>query len=204
MAEPWPGRGPRCCAAGDGQPWRSHGDTVERLELLARALVAGELAPAPGWRATARRARRDRRRDPAPPSRPAARPRSPACWRRSTAASSRPGPSGAPTRGRPDVLPTGRNFYSVDTRTVPTPAAWQLGWNSAALLIERHAQEHGDWPRRGRALGLGHRQHAHRRRRHRPGAGPDRRAADLGRRLAPGHRLRDPAASTCSTGRGST
>ena len=38
-----------------------------------------------------------------------------------------PGPSGAPTRGRPDVLPTGRNFYSIDTRTVPTPAAWTLG-----------------------------------------------------------------------------
>jgi cobaltochelatase CobN len=46
------------------------------------------------------------------------------------------------------VLPTGRNFYSVDTRTVPTPAAWTLGWKSAGLLIERYAQEHGAWPRR--------------------------------------------------------
>jgi cobaltochelatase CobN len=45
------------------------------------------------------------------------------------------------------VLPTGRNFYSVDTRTVPTPAAWTLGWKSATLLLERHAQDHGDWPR---------------------------------------------------------
>ncbi|MBM3546819.1 MAG: cobaltochelatase subunit CobN, partial [Alphaproteobacteria bacterium] len=59
-----------------------------------------------------------------------------------------PGPSGAPTRGKPEVLPTGRNFFSVDTRAVPTPAAWTLGWQSAALLIERHAQEHGDYPRR--------------------------------------------------------
>ena len=50
-----------------------------------------------------------------------------------------PGPSGAPSRGRPEVLPTGRNFYSLDTRAVPTPAAWQLGWKSAALLVERHA-----------------------------------------------------------------
>jgi len=58
-----------------------------------------------------------------------------------------PGPSGAPTRGRPDVLPSGRNFYSVDTRTVPTPAAWTLGWKSAALLIEHHRQEHGEWPK---------------------------------------------------------
>jgi len=59
-----------------------------------------------------------------------------------------PGPSGAPTRGRPDVLPTGRNFYSVDTRTVPTPAAWTLGWKSAQLLVETYAQEHGDYPTR--------------------------------------------------------
>ncbi|MFN8757287.1 MAG: cobaltochelatase subunit CobN [Tagaea sp.] len=58
-----------------------------------------------------------------------------------------PGPSGAPSRGRPDVLPTGRNFYSVDTRAVPTPSAWALGWKSAGLLLERHTQEHGDWPR---------------------------------------------------------
>jgi cobaltochelatase CobN len=59
-----------------------------------------------------------------------------------------PGPSGAPSRGRPEVLPTGRNFYSIDTRAVPTQAAWQLGWKSAALLVERHAQEYGNYPAR--------------------------------------------------------
>jgi cobaltochelatase CobN len=59
-----------------------------------------------------------------------------------------PGPSGAPSRGRPEVLPTGRNFYSVDTRAVPTQAAWHLGWKSAALLVERHAQEYGSYPAR--------------------------------------------------------
>src|SRR6185312_9183696 len=59
-----------------------------------------------------------------------------------------PGPSGAPSRGRPDVLPTGRNFFSVDTRAVPTAAAWQLGWHSAGLVVERYAQEHGRYPAR--------------------------------------------------------
>ncbi|HEY8871671.1 MAG TPA: cobaltochelatase subunit CobN, partial [Stellaceae bacterium] len=54
----------------------------------------------------------------------------------------------APSRGRPEVLPTGRNFFSIDTRAVPTPAAWQLGWHSASLLVERHAQEHGIYPAR--------------------------------------------------------
>jgi len=61
------------------------------------------------------------------------------------------GPSGAPSRGRPDVLPTGRNFFSVDTRAVPTPTSWTLGLKSAQLLVERYTQEHGDYPR---ALGL--------------------------------------------------
>jgi cobaltochelatase CobN len=57
-----------------------------------------------------------------------------------------PGPSGAPTRGRADCLPTGRNFYSVDVRAVPTPAAWELGRRSAGLLAERYFQDEGEWP----------------------------------------------------------
>lgn len=35
-----------------------------------------------------------------------------------------PGPAGAPTRGRVDVLPTGRNLFTVDPRALPTPSAW--------------------------------------------------------------------------------
>ncbi|MDO4706280.1 MAG: cobaltochelatase subunit CobN, partial [Comamonadaceae bacterium] len=62
-----------------------------------------------------------------------------------------PGPSGSPSRGRPDVLPTGRNFYTVDTRAIPTRTAWALGEKAAQRLIERHLQEHGDYPR---AVGL--------------------------------------------------
>jgi cobaltochelatase CobN len=54
------------------------------------------------------------------------------------------GPSGAPSRGRPDVLPTGRNFYSVDLRGLPTEAAWDLGRRSADLLLEEHLQSEGD------------------------------------------------------------
>ncbi|MEX2036721.1 MAG: cobaltochelatase subunit CobN, partial [Xanthobacteraceae bacterium] len=58
-----------------------------------------------------------------------------------------PGPSGAPTRGRPDVLPTGRNFYSVDVRAVPTAAAWALGRRAADALALRYFQDEGEWPR---------------------------------------------------------
>jgi cobaltochelatase CobN len=46
-----------------------------------------------------------------------------------------------------DTLPTGRNFYSVDSRAIPTQTAWTLGWKSANLLIEKHLQDNGDWPR---------------------------------------------------------
>lgn len=61
------------------------------------------------------------------------------------------GPSGAPTRGRLDTLPTGRNFYSVDNRAIPSKAAWALGQQSAQALLHRHLQEHGDYPQQ---LGL--------------------------------------------------
>ncbi|MGJ3246564.1 MAG: cobaltochelatase subunit CobN [Elainellaceae cyanobacterium] len=57
------------------------------------------------------------------------------------------GASGAPTRGRPDVLPTGRNFYSVDIRSIPTESAWDVGRRAADALIERYTQEHGDYPK---------------------------------------------------------
>lgn len=58
-----------------------------------------------------------------------------------------PGPAGAPTRGRADVLPTGRNLYAVDPRAVPTRSAMMLAEKAAAELLRRHLQEHGDWPR---------------------------------------------------------
>jgi cobaltochelatase CobN len=142
MGEAW--TGPRPAALETAENWRTQGDTVERLELFARRLVAGE-SPPPGTASTAVMdwIKGELQRSVA------------ACGEAEiagllTGLDGRfvaPGPSGAPTRGRPDVLPTGRNFYSVDTRTVPTPAAWLLGWKSAQMLVERHAQEHGGWPK---------------------------------------------------------
>ncbi|MDJ0598898.1 MAG: cobaltochelatase subunit CobN [Crocosphaera sp.] len=56
------------------------------------------------------------------------------------------GASGAPTRGRPEVLPTGRNFYSVDIRAIPTQTAWDVGRKAAEALIERYTQDNGEYP----------------------------------------------------------
>jgi cobaltochelatase CobN len=146
MAERWTGARPALVAAASDTPWRSNGDTIERLEILASKLVSGALRPEASWtrsRAVLDFINSDLRISVA------------ACGEAEIAAALtgldgrfvKPGPSGAPTRGRLDVLPTGRNFYSVDTRAVPTPTAWTLGWKSAALLLDRHRQEHGAWPK---------------------------------------------------------
>ncbi len=56
------------------------------------------------------------------------------------------GPSGAPTRGMAHVLPTGRNFFSVDPKAIPSRLAWDVGQKLADQLIERHVQEEGRPP----------------------------------------------------------
>jgi cobaltochelatase CobN len=58
-----------------------------------------------------------------------------------------PGPAGSPNRGRSDVLPTGRNLFSVDPRAVPSRNAHAQGVKLAEELIRRHLQDHGDYPR---------------------------------------------------------
>ncbi|MCU4973379.1 cobaltochelatase subunit CobN [Halobacteria archaeon AArc-m2/3/4] len=57
-----------------------------------------------------------------------------------------PGGSGAPTRGGVDLLPTARNFYTLDPRKVPAKAAWQVGREVAEGVLERHHAEHEAYP----------------------------------------------------------
>jgi cobaltochelatase CobN len=56
------------------------------------------------------------------------------------------GPSGSPLRGLVNVLPTGRNFYSVDPQAVPSKLAWETGQAMAESLVERYRADHGTWP----------------------------------------------------------
>lgn len=126
--------------------WRSHGDTIERLELLAKQLVGDRRLPDESWTATKTVLHEIDFR---------LRPMVLGCGRAEIehlllGLDGRfvpPGPSGAPTRGRTEVLPTGRNFFSLDARSLPTPTAWTLGWQSADALLQRHRQDHGEWPR---------------------------------------------------------
>ncbi|WP_336961534.1 cobaltochelatase subunit CobN [Sphingobium aquiterrae] len=149
LGDRWQGARPEALLAVSADPWRTHGDTVERLEGLAIRLTDHMLArtafdpPGPASTAVLSAMRDD------------LLPRVVACGGAERAALLAaldgrfvlPGPSGAPTRGRPDVLPTGRNFYSVDTRAVPTVTAWNLGQQSAALLVEDYFQREGAYPR---------------------------------------------------------
>lgn len=143
MAARWRGPKPQRLMDISSDPWRSYGDSVERIELLSAALIDGAGAVGPASQTVMDGITNQ--------VRPAVQNSGPAEIKGLlTALEGRfvaPGPSGAPTRGRLDVLPTGRNFFSVDSRAVPTPTAWALGWKSANLLIERHLQDHGDWPR---------------------------------------------------------
>ncbi len=145
MGDRWDQARPQVLAALSDDPWRTIGDTVERLELLASDLVsapdrAGMLGPKSAAVLATIHDDLSRRVD--------------ACGLAERTALLAgldgrfvvPGPSGAPTRGRPDVLPTGRNFYSVDTRSVPTATAWDLGQRSAELMVKDYFQREGAYP----------------------------------------------------------
>jgi len=162
MSSPWAGPKPDVLLTLTSDPWRSNGDTLERLELFAAHILSAS-RPKPGSSGTT---------EAIPGLRPdgetrkvldnidnSIAPALGACGPSEIASllkglSGRhvaPGPSGAPTRGRLDVLPTGRNFYSLDNRTLPTPTAWTLGQKSAEDLLTRHFQDTGQYPK---ALGL--------------------------------------------------
>jgi cobaltochelatase CobN len=145
FAARWEGPRPQVFHSLSTDAWRSCGDTVERIEWLASALVSGETEVPDGWERTRHVMDHVHSRLITSVA---------ACGQSEiegllAGLDGRfvpPGPSGAPTRGRPDVLPTGKNFYSVDSRAVPTPAAYELGRKSAELLVARYAQDHGEWP----------------------------------------------------------
>jgi len=57
-----------------------------------------------------------------------------------------PGPSGLITKGKVEVLPTGRNFYSLDPFKIPTKAAWEVGKRLADALLRKYEEECGEIP----------------------------------------------------------
>ena len=57
-----------------------------------------------------------------------------------------PGPSGCPGRGRAQILPTGRNFYSIDPDSIPWHTSWDIGSEMAEMMVQRYVRENGVYP----------------------------------------------------------
>jgi cobaltochelatase CobN len=146
FAAPYSGPKPDALVRMSNSTWRTHGDTVERIEMLATRLVGGEIIIDASWTKTSAVLGWIANR---------LRPAIDACAEAELASLIRgldgrfvdPGPSGAPSRGRPEVLPTGRNFFAVDIRALPTPSAWRTARLAAERLVEQYYQEAGEWPR---------------------------------------------------------
>ncbi|MEL7000968.1 MAG: cobaltochelatase subunit CobN, partial [Pseudomonadota bacterium] len=145
MGKPFTGPRHKFLLSMGTDPWRTCGDTVERLERLAQMALQWKTTPKHFTKTAP--VLEELHNEILPTLRSCGQAERVSLLAALDGRFVPPGPSGAPTRGRPDVLPTGRNFYSVDSRAVPTPTAWTLGWNSAERLIEHHLQTHGDWPR---------------------------------------------------------
>jgi cobaltochelatase CobN len=155
LGAPWTGDKPQVLHEVSAEPWRTTGDTRERLELLAAQMI-DQIA---SGIEVSNRFENKGLSEVIDSLHEVVIPRLDACGPAEmsnllSALSGRfvpAGPSGAPSRGRLDVLPTGRNFFSVDVRNLPTMTAWRIGFQSANLLLERHLQDHGDYLRQ---LGL--------------------------------------------------
>lgn len=147
LGAPWIGPRPAALAELTVEPWRSAGDGRERLELYAAQLIEraldGPLELGDGFDDV--QLILGHLRDTVAPRLDACGPAEMHGLLAALAGRFVPaGPSGAPSRGRLDVLPTGRNFFSVDVRNLPTTTAWRIGFASANLILERHLQDHGD------------------------------------------------------------
>jgi len=147
LSEPWRGPRPQELVQISPEAWRTRGDTRERLELFAHAVLSREVPCPEACRAVVRRVEEEL----APLLDRSGELEIAGLLAGLDGRYVPPGPSGAPTRGRLDVLPTGRNFYAVDVRAVPTPAAYRLAERAASRLVERYVQDHGAYPR---SLGL--------------------------------------------------
>lgn len=144
-AELWAAAKPAALAAVSAAPWRSCADTAERLELLALQMLAGEKACPPEWRETSA-VLESLNAELLPYLKSCGADEINGLLNALDGRFTPAGASGAPSRGRLDVFPMGRNFYALDNRIVPTQTAWELGRASAELMVRRYVQDHGEWP----------------------------------------------------------
>lgn len=146
----WRGVRPTALVKCSSAYWRTEADTRERLEQLARQLIqrhviTGTPQDMPPWPAT-QAVLRLAHDTLLPALRESVMLEHYNVLEALDGHAVPPGPSGSPARGRWDILPTGRNMHTLDSRAIPSPTAWVLGQQAAERVIDRYLQEHGDYP----------------------------------------------------------
>ena len=148
--EKWSGPLPAPLMSISDRPWRTEADTRQRLEQYGRQLIQQHviegspytLQHLPATQAVLMLAYHTL----LPALRDSARHEHLALLAALDGHAVPAGASGSPARGRWDILPTGRNMHTLDSRAIPSPTAWVLGQQAAEQVIERYLQEHGDYP----------------------------------------------------------
>jgi len=159
-ATPAPSQMPICMESVGEGPCRTHGDLLERLELLANGLMAF-LEVHDFQESAVEEVAQKQLGVKATQTETTLRFLTSLVWPRLVLVTEEldnfihalsggfvpAGPSGAPTRGMATILPTGRNFYSVDIRTIPSESAWEVGQQVAQALLDRYQRDTGTFPK---------------------------------------------------------
>ena len=125
--------------------WRTNADTIERLEILSEKIIERKFIVPDSWVNTTLVAKQMNNQIKSR-IKTSGQNELNGILRALDGKFVTPGPSGAPTRGKIEVIPTGKNFFSIDMRSLPTKTAWLIGKNSADLLISDFYNRKGHFP----------------------------------------------------------
>ena len=142
---PYSGSKKNCLAQLSKSMWRTNSDTIERLELLSEKILKNDYEIPSNWKNTIS-VINSMNMDIKIRIKESGKNELNNILNLLESKFIKPGPSGAPTRGKVEVLPTGKNFYSIDMRALPTRTAWSIGALSADLLIKDFYKRKGYFP----------------------------------------------------------
>ena len=125
--------------------WRTNADTIERLRILSEDILLEKFSVPQKWKNTMS-VLNNIKSEIVPSIKISGRKEHAGIVALLDGKFLRPGPSGAPTRGKIEVFPTGKNFYSIDMRSLPTRMAWSIGKRSAELMVADFHRKRGSYP----------------------------------------------------------
>ena len=125
--------------------WRTNADTIERLRILSEDILLEKFSVPQKWKNTMS-VLNNIKSEIVPSIKISGRKEHAGIVALLDGKFLHPGPSGAPTRGKIEVFPTGKNFYSIDMRSLPTRMAWSIGKRSAELMVADFHRKRGYYP----------------------------------------------------------